>query len=321
MNKYPAYSTIYIENGVENSPVTKRILEKLPKSNLIYIHDYKEVFNRPNQNFQAQKLSPKLILARKKDNFLYKGSSLAPDFGEENFFYNALLLNCPYNCDYCYLQGMYSSGNIVLFVNIDDYFEKTDEYLKRLGRIYLCLSYDTDLLGMESWTGYSASWIEFARLRPNLILELRTKSANWRSIQDIKPIPNLILAWTLSPQNIVEKYEKKTASLPARIKAISSAMDAGWDVRVCIDPILDVPGWKEEYSGLVNILKESGVLPRVREVSLGSFRMNKDYFARVKNLRKDSHIYLSEFITEDGASFYPLSKREEMVHFLQEKLI
>lgn len=320
MDKYSPYSIIYLEKGAEDYPATKRILGKLPQAEIITIRDYKDVFNRPGQNFQAQKTSPKLILAKKKDNFLYKGSTLAPDFGEPNFYYNALLLNCPFNCDYCYLQGMYNSGNMVVFVNLDDFLSATDSYLKRLGRIYLCLSYDTDLLGMESWIGYSAEWIEYARSRPNLILELRTKSANFRSLQNIPPIPNLILAWTLSPQEIIAKYEKKTASLQARIRAIQQALDLGWDVRICIDPILDVPGWKELYSDLAKTLGESGILPRIREISLGSFRMNKDFFSKVKKLRKDSDIFLSEFRTEDGASFYPQDKRESMVYYLGEKL-
>lgn len=313
MTKLPAYSHIYIERGTEDSQIAKKIFARLPNSEKIYIDDYKEVFNRPKQNFQIQKSSPKIILAKKKENFLYKGSTLAPDFGEENFYYNALLLNCPYNCDYCYLQGMYPSGNIVVFVNIEDYFLATDEYLERLGRIYLCLSYDTDLLGMESWIGYSNEWIEFARTRPNLILELRTKSANWKSLEGIEPIPNLILAWTLSPQVIIEKFEKKTASLKARLRAIQSAIDAGWEVRVCIDPILDVPGWIEAYQDLVHEIEESGILNAIREISIGSFRMNKDYFSKIKKSRKDSEIFQSRFITEDGASFYPLETREDLI--------
>lgn len=316
MIKYSPYSVIYMEKGVEDYPTTQRILAKLPNAERIRIRDYKEIFNRPYQNFQVQKTSPKLILAKKKDNFLYKGSTLAPDFGERNFYYNALLLNCPYNCDYCYLQGMYNSGNIVVFVNLDEYFQATDSYLKRLGRIYLCLSYDTDLLGMESWIGYSREWIEFARTRPNLILELRTKSANLKSLTGIQPIPNLILAWTISPQNIIERYEKKTASLKARIRAIRNSLELGWEVRICIDPVLDVPNWKEDYRMMAEELGASEILERVREVSIGSFRMNKDYFSKVKKLRVDSDLFLSEFVTEDSASFYPEDKREEMVHYV-----
>ncbi|NCN10690.1 MAG: DNA photolyase [Leptospira sp.] len=319
--KLPNYSHIYIEDNAEASAVTQTILSKLPKSKIIRIKDYKEIFNRPGQNFQIQKLAPKLVLANKKDHFLYKGSDLAPDFGEENFFYNSLVLNCPYNCDYCYLQGMYNSGNIVIFVNIQDFFFATEEKLYELDRIYLCLSYDTDLLGMESWIGYSKLWIEFARSRPNLILELRTKSANAKALEGIAPIDNLILAWTLSPEYVVSKFEKKTASLKARIRAIQSAIQTGWKVRICIDPILDFPGWKSSYFELVEELKQSGIFSAIEQISLGTFRMNKDYFSKIRKDRKnDSSLFLNEFVTEEGAVFNPIQIRENLVDHLQELL-
>jgi spore photoproduct lyase len=319
--KLPNYSHIYLEEKAKSSHITNIILSKLPKSKVILIKDYKEIFNRSGQDFQIQKQSPKLILANKKDHFLYKGSDLAPDFGEDHFYYNSLVLNCPYNCDYCYLQGMYSSGNIVIFVNIDDFFQATEEKLQDLGRLYLCLSYDTDLLGMESWIGYSKLWIEFARSRPNLILELRTKSANAKALEGCKPIENLILAWTLSPEVVVTKFEKKTASLSARIRAMTAALDIGWKVRICIDPILDFPGWQDAYIQLVDTLQESKLLDRVEQISLGTFRMNKDYFARIrKNRKSDSSLFLNEFVTEQGAVFYPLATRERLIDHLQENL-
>mgnify|MGYP006970641936 FL=1 len=30
------------------------------------------------------------------------------------------MMNCIYDCSYCYLKGMYPSGHMVLFVNIED---------------------------------------------------------------------------------------------------------------------------------------------------------------------------------------------------------
>ncbi|WCL49868.1 SPL family radical SAM protein [Leptospira sp. GIMC2001] len=320
MNKLPPYSHIYIEKGAEKFPIAEKILAKFTRAEIIQVDNYKEIFNRPGQNFQFQKTSPKLILARKKDNFLYKGSNLAPDFGEENFYYNALILNCPFNCDYCYLQGMYNSGNIVIFVNLDDFFEETDKLLDELKRIYLCLSYDTDLLGMESVIGYCKEWIEFARLRPELILELRTKSANWKSIETIQPIPNAILAWTLSPQSVVERFEKKTASLNARLDTLTKALDKGWPVRICIDPILYFDGWQEEYRKLIQEIRRFDVLDRIREVSLGSFRMNRDFFTKVRKSRQDSILFHQHFETEDSATFYPLEIRENLVEFIKEEL-
>ena len=37
------------------------------------------------------------------------------------------MLNCVYDCRYCFLQGMYRSANYVLFVNYDDFRVQIEE--------------------------------------------------------------------------------------------------------------------------------------------------------------------------------------------------
>ena len=38
-------------------------------------------------------------------------------------------MNCVFDCEYCYLQGMYPSGHIVVFVNLEDTFAELDRIL------------------------------------------------------------------------------------------------------------------------------------------------------------------------------------------------
>ena len=49
------------------------------------------------------------------------------------------------------------------------------------------ISYNTDLLAMENLFPMVSRWIEFARTRKNLIIEIRTKSSFFHSI---KPLPD-----------------------------------------------------------------------------------------------------------------------------------
>ena len=58
------------------------------------------------------------------------------------------MMNCVFDCEYCYLKGMYPSGNVVLFVNLDDIFDEVYKLLQK-HPVYLCVSYDTDLLAVE----------------------------------------------------------------------------------------------------------------------------------------------------------------------------
>lgn len=320
MELKPPYSIVYIEKDCKDYPITKKILNQIPHAKEIYIQDYKQVFNKPNQNFQIQKKSPKLIIAKKKDNFLYKGSDLAPNFGEENFYYNALVLNCPFNCYYCYLQGMYSSSNLVVFVNIEDFFQETKKTLENLNRLYLCLSYDTDLLALESWLGYCKLWIDFARDKPNLILELRTKSVNVKPLELIEPIPNMVLAWTLSPQEIIEKYEKKTPSLQSRLKAIELVHNQGWLTRICLDPILYVPNWKEIYGNFLSDDRVQKVLSLAKEISIGTFRINKNYMERMVKLHPGLDIFHAPMVQENDSIEYPKNIQKEIIQFINEKI-
>ncbi|MDV6234174.1 DNA photolyase [Leptospira ellisii] len=314
------FSHIYVERSAENHPKTSEILSKFPESSVVSIDSYKEVFNPSAQNFQAQKRSPKLILAERKDQFLYSGSGIAPDFGYRHFYYNALVLNCLYNCSYCYLQGMYSSANVVVFVNNGDYFRETDERLKLSKPLYLCISYDTDLLALESILGYCKEWIEFARSRPDLIVELRTKSANFKSIASLKPAPNVILAWTLSPESVIKEHEPLTPRLASRLKNVKQALEAGWQVRLCLDPILNVPDWKTIYREFVGDVFREIPGDKLREISLGVFRMNSEYFKNSKKRRSNSYLYYLPMETRSSVKSYPEELEKEMFSVVEKEL-
>lgn len=119
---FKTFSHIYIEEGIKDHVRTKEILAKFPNAIPVLIRHYKDSFNRNSQNFRIQKETPKLILAEKKDQFLYPGSDFSPNFSHQHFYYNTMALNCIYDCEYCYLQGMFPSANLVLFVNWEVFF-------------------------------------------------------------------------------------------------------------------------------------------------------------------------------------------------------
>ena len=79
-------------------------------------------------------------------------------------------MNCVYNCEYyCYLKGMYPSGNIVVFVNLEDIFAELEEILQK-HPVYLCVSYDSDLMALEDLTGFVESWLGFVHSHLGFVL-------------------------------------------------------------------------------------------------------------------------------------------------------
>ena len=311
------FSHIYIEEQAQEFASTQRIRVKFPDARIVVIRDYKAVFNRHNQRFQTQKASMKLILAVKKHSFIYSRSPYAPNFGEPHFYYNAMILNCIYNCDYCYLQGMYTSGNVVVFVNQDAFFNAATDVLKEKGSIYLCISYDTDLLAFENIIPNCRHWINWAEKHEKTLIEIRTKSANFNAIADIPTPQHTILAWTLSPESVIQDYEKKTPPLSARLVSIKNAVTAGWKVRLCFDPVLRTKDWKSIYQDLID--EVLWVIPgkRIFDFSIGVFRMNSSYLDRIREDRSDSSVLYYPFTKHNQITTYSETETLEIASFLE----
>lgn len=314
------FSHIYIEKEALKYSLTKEILERFKNSIKIEIDDYKEVFSRNNQNFELQKKSPKLILAVKKDRYLYEGAIVCESFGNENFYYISSVINCIYDCEYCYLQGVYSSGNIVIFVNIDDMFEEVKKELEKRS-MYICISYDTDLLALEGMTSLVKKWYKFTKENTNLKIELRTKSANIKIFDKLEPNPNFIIAWTLSPKEFVEKYELRTATLEQRIVAAKTLIEKGWSVRICFDPIINIKDFEYKYGKLVDMTFKEIESSKILDVSMGTFRISKEYLKRMRKNREGSLILNYPFTCNNGVYSYSEDKNKEMLDYMKEKIL
>ncbi len=311
MSLLPDFSHIYIEEAARTHRVTEALCARFPRATLVPIEHYKSVFNRPRQNWRLQKESLKLILAVKRDKFLYPGTHVMPDFGFENFYYTNQILNCLYDCQYCFLQGMYPTANVVIFVNNEDFFAEVDAKLQNEKPLYLCVSYDSDLLGFERIVPFCRDWIYFAQGRADLLLEIRTKSGNFEAIADCPPCANVILAWTLSPAAIIEKFEQKTASLEARLRSAAKAIACGWRVRVCVDPILPVAGWEDVYAEFAREVSQR--LRGMHDLSVGVFRISEEQFKRAGFSKELRHSLEKQLVVRDGLVTLPAADAERIV--------
>ncbi|MEG0377808.1 MAG: radical SAM protein, partial [Eubacterium sp.] len=233
------FSHIYIEKAIQNHPVTKRILGHLKADQFIIIEDYAHVFNRHNQDFNAQKRAQKLILAQKQHDFYYEGSPYCENFGSRRFYYTGMIMNCLYDCSYCYLKSIYTSGHMVIFVNNEDFVAAVErDLLQNNAPVYLAISYDSDLFAMDKITGFLGAWLSLARAYPQLTIEVKTKIGSFRLCENIPS--NVIFAWSLLPQPVITHYETHTPSLKSRLNAVNQALDAGACVRLSIEPLMPV---------------------------------------------------------------------------------
>lgn len=319
----PPFSHIYIEEEALNYPAVQKIFDSLSgrSQSPVLIRKYQEVFQRSHQEFSIQKNSPSLILAVKHGTFLYPGAPVCQNFGNSNFYYTSFIMNCLFDCEYCYLQGMYPSAHIVLFVNLEDYLDEIRKMLMQ-HPVYLCISYDTDLLALEGLTGFLSRYLEFAADYPQLTTELRTKSAGHFHFPDcLAPDvkSRFILAYTLSPASVIERFEHKTASLNSRLGAIRFMYEEGFPIRLCFDPLLRIPDFSETYRQFFQEVRAALSGIPIRDASLGVFRISDGYLKLMRKQRPDSALLQYPFENENHVCHYG-SRGREMIQFAKEQL-
>ena len=324
---YPPFSHIYIEETLLRDRECLRVLECFPKAVYIPIRHYKDVFNRKKQNRSLQEKSRKLILARKEGQRIYKGAPVCQDFSEAHFYYSSLLMNCPFHCTYCYLQGMYPSANLVLFLNLNDYFTDCRALLSEKGSLYLCISYDTDLIAMEEVYPYVERFLSFLEEEKKLLIEVRTKAGGegfFRRIETLS-VPEdvkrrMIFAFTLSPVEIVEEAEQGSAGLMGRIVAVKRAIKEGFRVRLCFDPMIYHTDWKNIYRRFLDLVFREIPLEKVYDISVGSFRISESYLKAMERACPDSPHTFFPYENTNGFYHYPKALLEEMEGFLLSRI-
>ena len=325
---YPPFSHIYIEETLLGGEEAEAILRKFSKAKCIPIRHYKDLFNRRKQNRALQEKSRKLILAKKEGQRIYPGAPVCQSFSESAFYYASLLMNCPFHCEYCYLQGMYPSANLVLFLNLEDYFSDCQRLIKEKGSLYLCISYDTDLLALEELYPFVERFARFLEEEPDLRIEVRTKAGGeslfrrllkMRLSEDAKK--RLIFAFTLSPEKIVSEAEHGTAGLKGRLKAVKMAMEEGFTLRLCFDPMLYHADWEGLYNELLETVFREIPMEKLYDVSVGSFRISESYLKAMTKACGASPYTSFPYENTDGYYHYPKELLLKMEGFLEQRLL
>lgn len=312
------FSHLYIEKAVLEHSTSQRLMARFHASRIITVHHYKDIFNRNGQNFYAQKRAPNLILAEARTPFFYEGSVYSDDFEYEAFWYVPSVLGCLYDCDYCYLQGMLKTGNSTLFVNIEAMIEAVLAALKT--KTLVAISYDTDLLAIESLTGHVAAWIAALERSPLLDIEVRTKSANIKPLLVANAHKQLLVSISISVQPVIDAYERGTTSLAKRIASAKQLLDAGFRVRLCIDPIIEIASFETHYAQMIEALFSRIDAHQLEGVSIGMFRMSATYANYMKKEAR-SDLMLYPFDVREKVARYSDGLERKRLAFVKQELL
>jgi spore photoproduct lyase len=202
---------------------------------------------------------------------------------------------------------------VVVFVNIEDIFEEVKNMLKEHS-VYLCTSYDTDMTAFESLTHYTKEWINFASnvYDNKLLIEIRTKCANENVWKENKANENVIVAFTISPDETIQLYEHKTPSLDSRLKCINTAIDNGYKVRLCFDPIIYCKEFEKKYKEFTDYVFSKVNADKIYDCSAGSFRISKEYMKIMRKNNESSVVINYPYENIDGYYQYPKEIQEKI---------
>jgi spore photoproduct lyase len=316
------FSTLYIEEDIAEHPRTKTICARFPQADLVFCERYGEVFNPKSQDFRLQKQKPALILASKYDRRVLKTPPGYGIGGERNYYFSHML-NCLYDCRYCFLQGMYRSANYVLFVNYEDFLSDMDDILKDANGepCWFFSGYDCDSLALEPVTAFAEQFLPFFAKRPQAHIELRTKSTQVRGLLNREPLPNTVVAFSFTPEEIHGALEHRVPGVERRIDSMQQLQRAGWSLGLRFDPLIYQPGYREQYRKLFQQVFSQLDASQLHSVSLGTFRLPRSYFKNILQLHPDEPLYAGTFAETGGMISYPAEQEREISNFCTAELL
>lgn len=314
---------VLVEKGCEEFPYARQMLHRLSNTPIEIIPNIKDFLAQsapePSRIAQGKRT---LLLMKNRGRFLKTcpGTKHHLCCGYLTLHHAA---GCPLDCSYCILQAYLNNPFIVYYVNEDDMLaELRDAFHQAQGQpLRFGTGEFTDSLALEPIARTTELLLPLLRDFPNVFLEVKTKTADISPIIGMEPKRQIIFAWSLNPQRIIDAEEGGAASLDERLRAAQKAQEAGYPIAFHFDPLLRFEGWEEEYAGVVKKLAEAVDLSKALWVSLGVFRFPPSLKAIIQTRFPQNRLIYEEFITgEDGKMriFKPL--RREMFRHVRQAL-
>ncbi len=218
--------------------------------------------------------------------------------------------NCGYECNYCSIQSFFGGREV--------YFDP--EFAQKLARLeldpeqihHIGTGQSSDSLMWGNNQGALQALTAFARRRPNVILELKTKSANvgWLLRH---PVPrNVLCTWSLNTPPLITHEERGAADLEQRLSAARKVADKGLLVGFHFHPMIHYDRWREDYAAVIRRIQQDFAPESVALVSLGALTYTKPVLKRIRALGRFSQVLKMPMTEANGKLSYPPALKQEM---------
>ncbi|MCJ7595873.1 MAG: radical SAM protein [Desulfobacterales bacterium] len=231
--------------------------------------------------------------------------------------------NCPLDCSYCILQAYFNQPSLRVFVNLDHeiapVLNQIDQNPDRFFRIGT--GEFTDSLALDPIVGWSGMLTGPCSTRRNAVLEFKTKTDRVEGLLASKGRDRIIVSWSLNSPFIASREEHGAPSIRKRLEAAKRCQAEGFALGFHFDPLIEHPGWREEYQKTLELL-DRYIDPRgIIWMSLGCFRFMPALKSIIRRRHPESLVLDGEFVPAlDGKMRYHKPIRIDMYGFMSEKL-
>lgn len=184
---------------------------------------------------------------------------------------------CFYQCDWCYLKLTYRAA--FPFITVRVQYDRIKKMLeKRLNQTNQPIIFNSgelaDSLSMEHLTKAGQEFIPWFGNSRNGYLFMLTKSDNVKSILDLHHNGRTIIAWSLNNDRISRKFEIGAPTFERRLEAARKVQQAGYRVRLRLDPIVPFESWRDSYAATIKQIFEK-VSPE--RMTIGTLRFENGF--------------------------------------------
>ena len=282
---------LYVERSARDHPRAARIAQKTGLTP-IYCDSYREILNPKTQDFRLQKQSQALVLAQKQRTWVHEaqdGYRIAPG----RHYYFSHLLNCPYDCRYCFLQGRYRSAHLVLFINYESFADAVGKRIRHSDPPAVFFTgYDSDSMALEPISGFVRFMLPVCARYQHALFEFRSKSTQIRTLLQQEPLPNCVVAFSLSPPSVRSATEPGVPSLEKQLSAMKKLGQHGWRLGVRFEPLLYWPECRSAYQDMFRRVFSTLEEKWLHSVTLSPFHLPASYFRRAARLLPERSLYV-----------------------------
>lgn len=340
---------VFILEDVKDDPLTKKVVSKLPHSDVEYIKTQRpstikrlikefSTIKEENLNAGYARISKHLLVIGKAqpsqfvDKFVNKQDCYCPEF------YSITPMNngCFYSCQYCFLQMTYRGifPYIKLNVNVKDLQRRIvtvsqKEQKRNPNKVIVFNGGEKlDSLSFDYITEYSKLLVPFFAETPELNnsrLLFVSKSTNVKNLLELAKTDSavterVILSWSINCDEFSKKYENRSPLPSERLKAAQKCQKAGYTIRLRIDPLMLVQGWEEYYGKLVDAIFTKYTL-RPEVITLGSLRFNRGLVSLCKARFPKSNLFEYDFTVQgNDKERYRIKDRINLYRFIVDQV-